>query len=806
MENHPNNNIPPGQPGISPKWTSSAKIGVGTALTGNSVWFAISHGIINEVYYPRIDLANTRDFGLIVTDGKEFFSEEKRHAVHEYATVHDGVPAHILTNTCLKGKYRIIKTVITDPLRNVLLQKVKFEPLQGKLEDYHLYALLSPHVQNAGSNNNGWACGYKGMPMLFAERSGVTLAVACTHPFKAMSCGYVGISDGWQDLKSNKKLTHLYPSAVDGNLGLTAEIDLMKCDGEFVLALGFGNNADEAGLHCRAALFRPFEHALEEYVKGWSDVHNKCSALVHVDTEASKIYRTSIAVIKTHNGKEFLGSSIASLSIPWGSDKGDNDLGGYHLIWPRDQVNTGWSYLAANDIKSARDTMFYLMCTQEVDGHWLQCMWADGTAYWKGVQLDETALPILLADSLRRVDGYQGLEPLGMVEKAIGFIVRNGPSTHQDRWEENSGYTPYTIATTVAALLAGADFFEEAGKKNQANYLRETADCWNDSIETWLYAQNTEVSKRVGVDGYYVRNLPNEAIGNSDSKCSLVLVKNRLPEESLIRAVDLVSVDALALVRFGLRAADDPRILNTVSVIDAYLRTQTAKGPVWHRYNYDGYGEHADGSSYDGVGIGRGWPLLTGERGHYELACGNKESAQRLLRVMARQAGEGGLIPEQLWDAEDIPEKSLFNGHSTGAAKPLVWAHAEYINLLRSVKEGEIFNMPPQTKQRYIVEKRKSPLTLWRFDHRPFTIPAGKMLRIETLHSARVRWTTDEWKTVHDSETVSSELGIYYVDLPVHRAPDGTRVKFTFFWLESHKWEGIDFETQINASFQGFLV
>jgi glucoamylase len=196
--------VAPGWPGIAPRWTSSAKSGIGTALNQHSkVWFTLSHGILNEVYFPRVDQACTRDLGFMVTNGTDFFSEEKRSCKFENQPFEPGVPAFELTNTCEGGRYRITKEILTDPYRNVVLQKVKFEALQGKLSDYHLYALLSPHLANAGMGNTGWVGDYKGFPMFFAEHAGVALSLACSTPWKKMSVGFVGQSDGWQDLSQN---------------------------------------------------------------------------------------------------------------------------------------------------------------------------------------------------------------------------------------------------------------------------------------------------------------------------------------------------------------------------------------------------------------------------------------------------------------------------------------------------------------------------------------------------------------------------------------------------------------------------
>ncbi|TGV96463.1 glucan 1,4-alpha-glucosidase, partial [Mesorhizobium sp. M2D.F.Ca.ET.145.01.1.1] len=127
------------------------------------------------------------------------------------------------------------------------------------------------------------------------------------------------------------------------------------------------------------------------------------------------------------------------------------------------------------------------------------------------------------------------------------------------------------------------------------------------------------------------------------------------------------------------------------------------------RYNSDGYGEHEDGAPFDGTGQGRPWPLLAGERAHYELAAGRKDEAASLLDALERSAGPGGLLPEQVWDGADIPERELLHGKPSGSAMPLVWAHSEHIKLLRSLRDGAVFDMPPQGVKRYIENKTISP-------------------------------------------------------------------------------------------------
>jgi glucoamylase len=380
-----------------------------------------------------------------------------------------------------------------------------------------------------------------------------------------------------------------------------------------------------------------------------------------------------------------------------------------------------------------------------------------------------------------------------MVRRAAEFLVRNGPVSPQDRWEEQPGYSPFTIATEIAALLVAADMADAALNKTAADYLRDTADAWNASIERWLYCSGTELAHQHDVDGYYVRvAVPDRA--DAASPChGFVPIKNRPPDQAVGPAALMVSLDALAFVRFGLRAADDPRIVNTVKVVDATLKVDTPRGPVWHRYQGDGYGEHADGGPFDGTGIGRAWPLLTGERAHYELAAGRTDVAKQLAYALEALAGESCLLPEQVWDSADIPDRELLIGHASGSAMPLVWAHAEYIKLCRSLGDMEIFDRPPQTVQRYLVEKTTSRHITWRFNNKVRVMPPGRILRVETRTPAVVHWSVDDWRTVQDTPTRDTTLGVHVADLPTLDLRIGDRVDFTFNWPEADRWEGVDF-------------
>jgi glucoamylase len=786
----------PGWPGIPARWTSSAKSGIGTAVSRDSrVWFTLSHGILNEIYYPRVDHACTRDLGFIVTDGQTYFSEEKRDARSETSQVAPGIPAYRIHNIAADGRYRIEKEILTDPWRDVVLQRVRFVPLQGTLADFRLFVLLAPHLANGGDGNTAWVGDYKGSPMLFAERQHHALALASSAPWLARSVGFVGVSDGWQELHANKRLSRTHVRAENGNVAVTGEIDLASCGGTFVMALGFGPTAMEAGQYALITLLEDFDETQAEYVRAWRAWHARLVDGVP-PKRRTRLYQISAAVLRTHESKRVEGGIIASLSIPWGFSKPDDDLGGYHLVWPRDLAEIAGGFIAIGAHEHVRRVLRYLQVTQEPDGHWSQNMWLDGRPSWHGVQMDETALPILLVELAARqgvIDtaGKDALWP--MVRRAAVFLARNGPASPQDRWEEEPGYAPFTIATEIAALLVAADLADAASNTTAADYLRETADAWNASIERWLYVEGTELAQLHGVEGYYVRVAqPDRA--NAASPCQgSVPIKNRPPDQAIGSAARMVSLDALAFVRFGLRAPDDPRILSTVKIIDATLKVDTPCGPAWHRYQGDGYGEHADGGPYDGTGVGRAWPLLTGERAHYELAAGRMQVAEHLAQAMETIAGDAGLLPEQIWDSADIPGRGLFIGHASGSAMPLVWAHAEYLKLCRSLLDGRIFDQPPQTVERYLVSQTTTDRIIWRFNSKVRAMPANKTLRVETLAPGVVRWSVDGWRTVHDTATRDTTLGVHVSDLRTGDLCRGDRVHFTLYWPDVERWEGVDF-------------
>jgi glucoamylase len=790
----------PGKPGLSPKWTSSSKSGVGKAINAlSNVSFTISHGIINEVYFPREDCPCIRDMELIVTDGKDFFAEEKRDTRHSIKMIKPGVPAYEITNECLKKEFVIEKEVVTDPLRNTLLQQIKFIPKESGENEYHVYVLLAPHLKNHGGDNTAWLGDHNGVPMLFAQRENLVLALACSNGWLNRSAGFVGASDGWTDIHDHKEMTWEYQRAEKGNVALTGEIDIKKSkDKTFTLSLGFGYDEVEAGHNAWGSLMDGFDFSKKRYTSEWEDWQKSLSHSSSSKSIIGKFSLESAAVLRAHEAKLFVGATIASMSFPWGASKGDEDAGGYHLVWPRDLVETAGGFLALNSKMDAFRVLNYLMITQKADGHWSQNMWIEGKHNWNGIQMDQMALPILLLDLCKRHNAIR--EEIAhlywnSIKKAAAYIIQNGPSSQMDRWEEESGITLYTLAAEIAALLSAANFAEENDDPKMAAYCRETADYWNENIEHWTYVANTPLAQKTGVEGYYIRINPGQ-LAAENLHGRYINLKNHSGGEGAVLLNELVSPDALALVRYGLRAADDPHILNTIKVIDEVLMTDTPSGPCWHRYNKDGYGEHENGSSFDGSGIGRGWPLLVGERAHYEIAAGNLAKAKKLLKTMEGFANNG-LFSEQVWDTDDIPEKELFRGRPSGSAMPLVWAQAEYIKLCSSIKDKKVFDMPLHTVERYIKKNaKKTDWVVWRFEYPCSAIPKGKNLRIETKSAARIHWSVNDWKTTNDVNTRDTELGVHVAELKL-KTTKAKSIVFTFFWDEDQHWENKNFEVQI---------
>jgi glucoamylase len=457
-------------PGIEPRWTSSAKEGVGTAYhTSCRLWFTLSHGIVNEIYYPCVDQPNTRDFEFLISDGETFCHEEKRDLNHLVEYPERDCLLYRLTNSELNGRYRLIKHVLTDPHRSILLVHTKVEildeSLRGKLR---LYALVARH----GAGNSARCCEISASKLIHAQREDVHLIVGCSSEFARRSVGYVGASDGWQDLMSNFKMDWEFRTADRGNIALTGEIELPG-SGEFTIAIACGGSYQSTAAKLLLSLAEPFELHRQGYVRQWQRaVVNPKFDFSDNTSDGGGMYRLSRCVLLAHEDKLFQGALVASLSIPWGETKADNDPGGYHLVWTRDLVQSATALLATGQTGTPLRALIWLAAIQRRDGSFPQNSWLDGTAYWSGLQLDEIAAPILLAWRLFKQGVAIGLfDPRVMIQRAAAYLILQGPVTGQDRWEENAGYSPSTLATVIAGLVCVAEACNERRNPKLADFV-----------------------------------------------------------------------------------------------------------------------------------------------------------------------------------------------------------------------------------------------------------------------------------------------------------------------------------------------
>jgi glucoamylase len=262
-----------------------------------------------------------------------------------------------------------------------------------------------------------------------------------------------------------------------------------------------------------------------------------------------------------------------------------------------------------------------------------------------------------------------------------------------------------------------------------------------------------------------------------------------------LSAAEQVATDFLQLVRLGLRDANDPLVVDTIKVIDHRLKVDTPFGPAWHRYTGDGYGEHDDGAPFDGVGRGRAWPLLTGERGHFEVAAGR--DVLPYLEAMAAMTGPAGLIPEQVWDAAAIPERNLWPGKPSGSAMPLVWAHAEFVKLAVSQQLRRPFDRPDAVWQRYRGRRPVLDYVLWMPRFPVDELASGQALRICLPEPARVHWGVDGWQQITDTATLDHGLGLHVAEISDAQLAAKRRLDFTIYWNALSRWEGRDYAVSI---------
>ncbi|NNN06611.1 MAG: glucan 1,4-alpha-glucosidase [Elusimicrobia bacterium] len=785
-----------GHPGIPPRWTRSSKEGLGTAYsTASRVWFTLSHGILNEVYFPTVDSPQIRDLEYLVTDGETFFHQEKSDLESKLEYLDEHVLGYRLTNTDPAKRYRIIKEIIADPHLPCVLIRTRLEGDEAFLKKLHLYVLLAPHLEGRGWANTAGTLNVAGKDLLVASRGQIELALGATIPLSRSSCGFVGASDGWTDLK-NFRMDWEFDSAADGNVALMGELDL-SASRTFTLGLAFGFGRHGATSALLQSLSVSFDEQRDKFLEQWKRACTRTLPLGKTSADDGRLYRISHSLLLAHEDKTYPGAMVASMSIPWGESHGDEDgLGGYHLVWTRDMCSSASALLASGNATTPLRALIYLAAAQLPDGGFYQNFWIDGEPFWQGVQLDEVAFPIILAWRLGRLNALGDFDPYPMVLKAAGYLVRKSPLTPQDRWEESSGYSPSTLAACIAALVCAAEFARERKDAKTAALLEDHADFLESHVEAWTVT--TQGSLVPAIARHYIRILPvdpDESRPRENPDEAMLTVKNVAPgRPSQFPAKTVVDAGFLELVRYGIRKAGYPLMEDSLRVVDCVLKVKTNAGPCWRRYNHDGYGQKSDGGAYEGWGEGRAWPLLTGERGHYELAAGR--DAKPYIKAMEGFASKGGMLPEQIWDTADIPDKELFLGRPTGSAMPLMWAHAEYIKLLRSAHDNAVFDLIAAVADRYLASKGRKDLEIWKFQRQVRAVAAGTTLRIQDARPFRLHWALDEWRSPRDTPSLGTTLGIQYVDIAV---PKGLQapLRFTFYWPESNKWGGEDFQVEI---------
>jgi len=787
-----------GGPGIPPRWTHSAKDVIGTAYsTPSRIWFTVSDGVISEVYFPTLDHPQIRDLQFLISDGETFFHDAHRNLENKIEYLGEHGLGVRMVNADPAGRYRLVMELITDPHQACLLLDTRVEGDPGLLSRLHLYVLLAPHIEVGGWGNNGNVARIAGREFLTAHKEHTWLALAATAPFLRRSCGYVGTTDGWHDLCSNFRMDYDFAAATDGNIALTGEIDLSRGH-HFTLGLSFGHTFHRAVTTLFQSLATPFGDHRDRFLEQWDRVCRHLHPLDKASGDGGVLYRRSRELLLAHEDKNYPGALIASLSIPWGESRGDEDLGGYHLVWTRDLVNSATGLLAAGDMTTPMRALIYLACTQQPDGGFPQNFWVDGEPYWRGIQLDEVAFPIILAWRLHEAGALGDFDPYPMVRAAARYLIIHGCVTPQERWEENCGLSPSTLASNIAALVCASSLAAERGDSATALYLAEYADFIEAHVEAWTVTNNGVLVP--GIRRHYIRINPqdtNEATPNEDPDHGMVPLRNCPPGAPLeLPAAAIVDAGFLELVRYGIRKPGDALIEDSLRVVDATLKTDFPAGPCWRRYNHDGYGQRDDGGPFIGWGRGRPWPLLTGERGHYELAAGR--DVRPYLRAMENFATATRMLPEQIWDQPDIPPALMYYGKPTGAAMPLMWAHAEYIKLLRSAADGRLFDLIPEVAERYLGARPHAPLEVWKSNRMISSVPAGATLRIQAAAPFMLHWSKDGWSHVADTRAQATSIGIYFTDIVLDHA-DRAPVRFTFLWLDGNRWEGRDYAVEVKT-------
>ena len=682
----------PGAPGATATWTTGDKEGIGTSRSSASkVWYTLTGGTMSEVYYPSGVTPNVRELQFAVTDGATWTQLESDDTVTRSVRLADATSlTYQQTSTDKQGRWRLTKTYITDPARPTVLVDVRFERLKpGALQ---LFTLYDPSLSgDAGHDTGATTSTALTSSDTHDAKNPVGSALVSSAPFIATSTGYVGTSDGTTVLRGNHTLVPTYGAAEPGNIAQAGQLPLTGDTTSLTLALGFGPDSAAALKTAEGSLRLPYRAQQALYQAGWKiylSTLNK--APKGLDDPLTAQYWASVMTVKAHEDKTYPGAFIASLTIPWGQAVNASGAGGagngYHFVWARDAYEQVTGLLAAGDLRAAQDAVTWLFTRQQqADGHFPQNSAPDGTPDQTNVQLDETAYPIVLA---QQVGGITKAMYTDHIAKAADYLVAHGPTTPQERWEETGGYSPSTIADMIAGLTAAADLATKSGDTAGAAVYQATADEWQRNVEKWTYTTTGNLSDRK----YYIRV---SGSGNPDDGA----IRNWANGAGAHPENAVADAGFLELTRLGVKAPNDKYVMHSLEAVDQSLKVSTPSGDLFKRYTFDGYGETADGAPWTGVGIGRPWPLLSGERGEYVLGLGG--NALPYLRTMANTANAGYMIPEQAWDQADPTAYNHVFGKGTGSAAPLSWAMSQYVRLAQGIGAGKVVETPSVVADRY---------------------------------------------------------------------------------------------------------
>ncbi|HZC71632.1 MAG TPA: glucodextranase DOMON-like domain-containing protein [Jatrophihabitans sp.] len=736
----------PAGPGSLSHFDLARKDCLGTARnTTPKIWYTVADGVLSDVYAPTIDTTNVETMQFIVTDGSSFTDLQTRDMTYTVSADSTGMVCTV-TATAKSGKYRLATTYLTDPARNSVVAHSEYTPLVPAAANYHLYVRLDATVggNGGGGSGNGGADSAvvdtsRGSPVPVSfDTNTVTnaanrdyavpsyLALRANRPFTAASSGFVGTaSDGLQQLDTAHALAPVYDSATNGNVEQTAAISPAS-DGTFTLALGFGTSQASAVTTAGASAGTPFGLLNRDYRHGWRDydagLRHPSAAIggltaAQQDAAVSEYY-LSANVVKASEDKTFPGAIVASLASPWGQsisagDPNNTYFGSYREVFARDLYEAWTALLTDGDLATARDATRFLFLRQQLaDGSMPRNSLVNGKTAPDtfNTQLDEVAYPILMALQ----SGLAGDNVLWPhIQSAANYLISHGPTFGPERWEEQGGYSPSTIAAEIAGMVAAATIAQQRGDAVDARIWFATADQYQRSVKGWTVTTNGPLSP----NPYFIRlsktGDPNAAISYN--------LNNGGPTLDQRRVIDAGFQE---LVRLGELPATDPDVANSLQVVDATIEKQTPSGPGWLRYNGDGYSDCnlASGNACavqgapwapTGKGTGHIWPVLAAERGEQELATGQAASAGKLLAAMDAQSSGVGLVPEQVWDAADVAPSAygsdptlasigFANGHPDGSAAPLTWGAGSQVRLTADLSARRVLERPAQTVDRYI--------------------------------------------------------------------------------------------------------